>query len=176
MQQKYNVCELYTLNSVKAATDNVYMATTGRPTKYKAEYCQMLIDHMESGLSFESFAAEVDVCEDTIYTWAKEFPEFSEAKKKAFSKNRSFWEKLSVKYIVNQSEFHEDKINKTKSSSSTSLNSSVFIFNMKNRFPKEWRDRQEVESNTTHNVNVNDLTAVVDVLEKHKDLIAKVGK
>lgn len=164
------------MKSVKPATDNVYMATTGRPTKYKAEYCQMLIDHMETGLSFESFAAEIDVCEDTIYTWAKEIPEFSEAKKKAFSKNRSFWEKLSVKYIVNQSEFHEDKANKTKTSTSTSLNSSVYIFNMKNRFPKEWRDRQEIESTNTQNVSVTDFTTVVEVLEKHKDLIGKVSK
>ena len=27
----------------------------GRPTKYKPEYCEMLIEHMSEGLSFESF-------------------------------------------------------------------------------------------------------------------------
>lgn len=60
----------------------------GRPTKYKPEFCAMLIEHMKK-YSFESFAGldEVDVHKETLYEWANAHPEFSEAKKKAFSKN-----------------------------------------------------------------------------------------
>jgi len=53
----------------------------GRPTDYKPEYCQMLIDHMAEGLSFTSFAAIVGDCYDTISDWRKIHPEFLQAYK-----------------------------------------------------------------------------------------------
>lgn len=112
----------------------------GRPTVYKQEYCQMLIDHMASGLSFLSFAAVINVSEECLYEWGRVHQEFSEAKKEAFVKNRLFWEDLAIKNIK------ADKFQST-----------VWIFNMKNRFPKEWRDRQEVEQ-TSLNVNTTPAT------------------
>ena len=119
----------------------------GRPTKYKPEYCGLLIEHMATGLSFEAFAGVIEVCEDTLYEWAKVQPEFSEAKKMAFAKNRIFWEKLGVDHILNtESGFGSKMVNKK------SLNSTVWIFNMKNRFG--WRDRREVE-NTNREIQVN---------------------
>ena len=41
----------------------------------------MLIAHMKSVHSFESFASVVNVDRDTLYNWCKLFPEFSDAKK-----------------------------------------------------------------------------------------------
>jgi len=113
------------------------MSTLGRPSKYKPEYDQMLIDHMASGLSFESFAGLIQVCEDTIYEWAKAHASFSEAKRQGFARNRLWWEQMGNAHIV-----HTD----SKFESSPKLNSTVYIFNMKNRFPKQWRDRTEVKS------------------------------
>ena len=55
----------------------------GRPTKYKREYCQQLIDYSKTGMSFESFALEIDIVPDTLHEWAKVHKEFSDAKKKA---------------------------------------------------------------------------------------------
>lgn len=57
----------------------------GQPTKYKKDYCQLLIDHMSDGYSFESFAGrhDVRVAIDTLYNWANLFPDFSEAKRQA---------------------------------------------------------------------------------------------
>lgn len=111
--------------------------TLGRPTKYKQEYDAMLIEHMASGLSFESFAGLIGVCEDTIYEWAKVHASFSEAKRIGFAQNRLWWEQMGNAHIV-----HTD----SKFESSPKLNSTVYIFNMKNRFPKQWRDRTEVKS------------------------------
>lgn len=54
----------------------------GRPTKYKPEYCEMLIKHMSSGLPYETFAAEVDASREVLYDWEKAHPEFLHAKKK----------------------------------------------------------------------------------------------
>ena len=112
------------------------MGKQGRPSLYKPEYDALLIDHMASGLSYDCFGAIVDVHTDTLYEWEKVHPSFSEAKRKAFIRNRLFWEKLGTQYIT-----HTD----SKFESTPKLNSTVYIFNMKNRFPKEWRDRTEVK-------------------------------
>lgn len=114
----------------------------GRPSKYKPEYCQMLISHMAQGLSFESFAAVIKVNRDTLYEWEKIYPEFSDTKKEALEQCLLFWENLGIKNIINMPE-------------GGSLNSAVWVFNMKNRF--KWRDKQPDESDVVVN-NVNNLS------------------
>lgn len=96
----------------------------GRPSLYKEHYCQMLIEHMASGYSFETFGAVVDVNRDTLYEWASVHKEFSDAKGKAVLKCQYFWEGLGIKGVW--------------SSKESSLNTGVFCFNMKHRFG--WRD------------------------------------
>jgi hypothetical protein len=111
----------------------------GRPTKYKPEYCQMLIDHMASGLSYECFGAVIDVARSTIYEWEK-IPEFSDAKKTAFDKNRMFWEKAGLNGM-----FMGGKDNP--------FNATVWVFNMKNRF--NWRDKSDVKEESKQDININ---------------------
>jgi hypothetical protein len=48
--------------------------------KYKPEFCDMLVEHMKGGLSFESFAGLVGTCRNTLYTWENDYPEFKKAK------------------------------------------------------------------------------------------------
>lgn len=55
--------------------------SSGRPTKYRKEFCELLIQHMSEGLSFDTFAGVLRVNPDTLYEWAKVHPEFSESKK-----------------------------------------------------------------------------------------------
>lgn len=130
----------------------------GRPSKYKPEYDSMLIDHMASGLSFESFAGLIGVCDDTLREWEKVHPSFSASKRIGFAKNRLWWEQMGNAHIT-----HTD----SKFESSPKLNSTVFIFNMKNRFPKEWRDRTEVrstvkvDSETVRNLSDQELAAAL---------------
>lgn len=121
----------------------------GRPTKYKEEYCQMLIDHMSEGLSFESFAGLIEVNVDTLHEWVKTHELFSDAKKIAFNKSLIFWERLGIDHILNISE-SESQGEGYSSSRSKSLNAAVWVFNMKNRF--KWRDKQPEETDT---LNIN---------------------
>lgn len=53
----------------------------GQPTKYKPEYCEMLIAHMRNLHSFESFGADIGVHKETLYEWCKVHKQFSEARK-----------------------------------------------------------------------------------------------
>jgi len=99
----------------------------GRPTKYRASYCKQLITWMGKGLSFESFAGDVDVDRDTVYEWAKAHEEFADAKRKGSAKSQAFWEKMGVAGSSGQL---------------PNFKTGAWVFNMKNRF--SWRDKQEV--------------------------------
>lgn len=118
----------------------------GRPTKYKPEYCEQLIKHMGEGFSFESFAAVVEITESTLYEWKLKNKEFSEAHKKGYGANRMFWEKISLDYLVSDKD--------------TKFNSTVWIFNMKNRFG--WKDRHEIDTNVSGNVTFQLAAPIVD--------------
>lgn len=68
---------------------------TGRPSKYKPEYCAEVVKHMTDGSSLTSFAAEIDVARSTINEWMGEHPEFSEACARAKAKCAAWWEKTN---------------------------------------------------------------------------------
>lgn len=118
----------------------LFMAA-GRPTDYEERYCEELIDHMSKGYSFESFAGKISVARSTIYEWVDNFPQFSDAKKAAFEQSRLWWEKQGIDGLYSTTEYDE----KGKPSLSKSINSTLWIFNMKNRFKEDWRDKVETE-------------------------------
>lgn len=82
---------------------------------------------MGAGYSKESFAALVSVHKQTIYNWIDEHEEFLDAVKIGEAKCRLYWERLGMSGANGSDEF----------------NATTWIFNMKNRFHEEWRDRHE---------------------------------
>lgn len=127
-------------------------AEVGRPTLYDPKYPKMLIEHMASGLSYESFAGVISTHRDTLYAWEKakdekgelKYPEFSDAKKEGSEKNLLYWEKVGHDGLWDETHYDE----KTgKPTYKKALNSTVWIFSMKNRH--RWKDRQEVEVDAT---------------------------
>ena len=66
------------------------------PTKYKPEYCQLLIEHMGNGMSFRSFAGTVNCGIRTIYDWCDLFPEFKVAKAIAQAKCEEYYTRLGI--------------------------------------------------------------------------------
>lgn len=142
----------------------------GKPTKYKSEYCEQLIEHMSKGLSYESFAGTAGVHRSVLYDWEDTYPEWKDAKETAFSKCLLFWERLGIDNILNVSESFGKE-----GGTSKSLNGSVWIFNMKNRF--KWRDKQPDEIDTVvnnNNSNVQNLSDT-DLDLKLKDLMTKLN-
>ncbi len=110
----------------------------GRPSEFKPEYCEMLIEHMSKGLSFEAFAGVIGVCKKTLYNWADTIPQFLHAKERAYGKCMLWWEQAGIDGLWTMSERSGKD-----SYSSKSLNSTVWALNMKNRF--KWRDKHEDE-------------------------------
>lgn len=150
-----------------AAKPEIKQSKNGAPTKFKAAFCDLLIEHMTKGFSYESFAGhpDVQVHRDTLYEWEKVHPEFSDAKKRAVDANLLFWENLGIENIISETSYERGG-GESISSSSRSLNSSVWIFNMKNRH--KWRDKQPDENDQ---ININ-----VTLAEKMAKARARAGK
>lgn len=116
-------------------------SNAGRPTKYKKEYCEQLIDYF-SIKPFEldkhkrkvpnpqpnlfGFAALIGVSRDTIHEWTKVHKEFSDAMSKA--------KDLQANFVL--------------TNALLGLTNSTFSqFMMKN--VTDWRDKKEVDHTST---------------------------
>ena len=111
----------------------------GRPTKYKPEMCDRLVQLMGDGLSKTAACAELGIRTETLYQWAKEKPEFSDAVKKAEEVCAHWW---------------EDKGRDAMQGRIEGFNATTFVWMTKNIL--NWRDKQDVTSNEeTISINVN---------------------
>ena len=108
----------------------------GRPTKYKKEMCETVIELMTEGASQFEVLAALGICEDTFYRWKKENKEFSESIKRGVQLSQAWWERKG-RISLDDRQF----------------NSSLWYMNMKNRF--KWADKQEVK-------NDGNITIVMD--------------
>lgn len=97
-------------------------------TNYKPEYCQQIIKFMETGKSKEAFAGSIGVSRQAIYNWMKAQDDFKEACGIAEARCQNFWEELGLVGVTEGKNF----------------NATAWIYNMKCRFPDQWREKQEI--------------------------------
>lgn len=102
----------------------------GRPSTYDPAFCQQVIDLGKEGASKAEMALALECARSTFDLWEKSHPEFSEAVKDAVAAAQGWWESQGRKATFG---------------ASPGFNATSFIFNMKNRFPAEWRDKVEQE-------------------------------
>jgi len=103
----------------------------GRPSLYREEYDELLIQHMEKGYSFESFAGVIGVCWDTLHEWVKVHPSFSEAKNLGKAKALKWWEGI---------------LRGGAGGRIAGYNATSVIFALKNKAPQVWRDRVKIDA------------------------------
>lgn len=123
----------------------------GRPTKYKPEFAKQAYKLCLLGATDKRIADFFEVTESTLNLWKQEHPEFSESLKAG---------KEEADAIVAQSLFHratgyshpdldikmyKGKVIRTDLVKHYPPDSTAAIFWLKNRQPRMWRDKQEVE-------------------------------
>lgn len=113
-----------------------------KPTKYKQEYCQELIDFMAQGYSYTSFAAHINVGRSTIYKWEDDFPEFKAAKEIALDKAKTFFETRLLAKMSGR------KVKKDANFDPKLVDTSCLIFALKTRFHKDYGEKQKHEIET----------------------------
>jgi len=96
----------------------------GRPSTFKAEYCEKVIELGKQGMSVVEMACEIGVARATLETnWPEQHPEFLEAFTRAREESQAWWEKTGREGM------------KAKS-----IDSAIFSRSMAARFPHDWRE------------------------------------
>ncbi len=96
----------------------------GRPSKYSEAYCNEVIACLAEGHSVTAFAGRIGVARSSVFKWAAEIPEFSDALKVGQAKATEFWERILVKIA-----------------SEGGGNATAAIFGLKNRASDDWSDK-----------------------------------
>jgi hypothetical protein len=121
----------------------------GRPSLYRPEYCEAVIELGKEGRSIAGMAAHFDVGRNTIDEWAAVHPEFSEALTRAKVHAQSWWEQQGVSGMREKT-----------------FNARVWEISVRSRFRDDYTERKEVDAN----VQVTDapsenLTKLLGLLE-----------
>jgi hypothetical protein len=68
------------------------------PIKYDPQYSQLLLAHLQRGLTFPAFGGVVGASRDTLLAWCREHPEFAEARQIGQLKCQLRWELIQIEY------------------------------------------------------------------------------
>lgn len=101
----------------------------GRPTDYRPEHCERVVELGREGKSKAQIAAELDVCRNTLDNWAEAHPEFLRALTRARDLSQAWWEDQGQAGIHLGSGF----------------NASLWAKSMSARFPDDYTERQKRE-------------------------------
>lgn len=107
----------------------------GRPTKYDPAFCEKVEEFGAIGKSRIWIATELGVVAETMTEWAKVHPEFSVALTRAKQLEQRWWEDKG------QNNLEADK-----------FNGGMWAKNMAARFPKDWREAQDVNHGVQDNL------------------------
>lgn len=107
----------------------------GRPTSYRPEYCETVIELGKAGKSFAQMASHFDVARSTIDQWGEDNPDFSEALKRAKAHAQCWWEDNGQKGLL-----------------IPGFNAAVWKKSVESRFREDYTDRREVDQHNTGEV------------------------
>lgn len=98
----------------------------GRPTEFKPEYGEEILQLMAGGLSLTAAAAELGFHRQRVYEWVERHPKFADAVKLAMAKRQLFLERRLL-----------------SADAGPVVTSTIFA--LKNAAPADWREKHEVE-------------------------------
>lgn len=133
----------------------------GRPTKYKSEYAKQAYKLSLLGHTDDELAEFFEVHRDTIYEWKNTHEEFSDSIKKGkqiadAEVVRSLYERATgYEHEDVDIKMFEGEIIKTKLIKHYPPDATAMIFWLKNRQPKKWRDKQEIEHSGGQEIEVS---------------------
>lgn len=130
----------------------------GHPTHYKPDYVEQGRKLALLGATDKQIADFFKVTEATLTNWKDAHPEFFASLKKAKAEYDDNTVELSLRKRANG--FMRTVERTTKDGVVACMeevppDTTACIFWLKNRKPKEWRDRQEIEHSTPTTISVN---------------------
>jgi hypothetical protein len=99
----------------------------GRPSLYRPEYCERVLEFGREGMSVVEMAAEIGVSRNSLEErWPEAHEEFREAFARARELSQAWWER-------------QGRVGLT----AERFNAQVYSRSMAARFPKDWRESKE---------------------------------
>ena len=148
------------------------MTKQGRPSGYREEYAAQASKLCMLGATDDQIADFFEVSTRTIHRWKHEHPDFCHAlkvgKEDADARvERSLYQK-AVGYEQEEVKIFmpagaEEPVY-APFTAKVAPDTTAAIFWLKNRRPKEWRDKQVIDQTTTHEVG-DSLKAVLDAVD-----------
>jgi len=99
----------------------------GRPSTYKPEFCEQVVELGSQGMSPVQIAVELGVPRTTMLSWAERHEEFSTALTRAKEHEQAWWERQGMAGMVG------DK-----------FNAAVWKTSMQARFREDYTERKEL--------------------------------
>ena len=99
----------------------------GRPTKYKPEYCEQIIELGKQGFSYSEIAAELGVDKASLYDWAAAHEDFSTALRAAKTYEQAWFEREARQNMKNRD-----------------FNANLWYRSAASRFRDDYTERKEV--------------------------------
>lgn len=106
-----------------------------RPSTYDEAFCEQVIELGREGASKAEMAHALGCSRQTMDNWASAHPEFLDAVKEATEASQGWWESEGRKATFG---------------AKPGFNATSYIFNMKNRFPADWQEKQSIVHTITH--------------------------
>jgi len=132
----------------------------GRPTDYRPEYCQTVIEMGDEGCSVVEMAARIGVARSTLeYEWPRKHNDFSAALTRARELSQAWWERTGRENMLTQG-----------------FNGSVWSRSMAARFPKDWTEKKQTE--LTGSLQVENRQVIDPALLTHEqmEVIKQIGR
>ena len=134
----------------------------GRPSKYESHVQPKLLlieAWARDGLTEADICKNLDVGKDAFISYKKEYPELVEALKNGKEVIDAMVEHALLKAALGY-EYRDEELNKATGEpielrKTAHPNTTALIFWLKNRKPKEWRDKQEIGLEGDLNIKVS---------------------
>lgn len=140
----------------------------GRPSKYRPEYCDEIIELGKDGKSIAQMAAHFDVDKASVFRWAEEHEDFRTALARAKAHSQKWWEDQAQKNL-----------------SDRNFNAQLWLKSVASRFRDDYTERTQTELSGPNGAPVRVESKTVDskaLSQEQRDalreilLAAKAGK
>ena len=140
----------------------------GRPSKYRPEYCDEIIDLGKNGKSIAQMAAHFDVDKASVFRWAEEHEDFRTAFARAKTHSQKWWEDQAQKNL-----------------SDRNFNAQLWLKSVASRFRDDYTERTQTELSGPNGAPVRVESKTVDskaLSQEQRDALrellmaAKAGK
>ena len=119
---------MFNMSSVTLNSNPKKSRKRGRPTLYKPEYCEQVVEWGREGCSLHQIASRMGISLQCFAEWREKYKQFGESVTRARDLAQAWWEDVGMSGMR-----------------SREFNARVWEISVRNRFPESYRDQSTLE-------------------------------